>query len=120
VHHLVKSGLKQLAFALADKLRQSRVAVVAVTPGFLRSESTLDHVKVTEATRRDAAKKDPTCLASETPLFVGRGIAALAADAALIEHSGELVASWELGRRYGVTELTRVLACCTSAPLNPC
>jgi NAD(P)-dependent dehydrogenase (short-subunit alcohol dehydrogenase family) len=105
VHHLVKTGLKHLAFAMAEELRKARVAVVAVTPGFLRSESMLAHFKVTEATWRDAGKKDPNFLESETPLFVGRGIAALAADPAVMEHSGELVSSWELAKRYAIDDI---------------
>jgi NAD(P)-dependent dehydrogenase (short-subunit alcohol dehydrogenase family) len=105
VHHLVKTGLKQLAFALADELRRTKVAVVAVTPGFLRSESMLDHFKVTEANWRDAGKKDPNFLESETPLFLGRGVAALAADPTVMDQTGALVSSWELGQRYGISDV---------------
>jgi len=39
VQHLVKTALKHLANVLAEELRKYRIAVVAVTPGFLRSEA---------------------------------------------------------------------------------
>jgi NAD(P)-dependent dehydrogenase (short-subunit alcohol dehydrogenase family) len=101
---LVKSGLKSLAALLAEELRKPRVTVVAITPGFLRSESMLAHFGVTEATWREAGKKDPHFLHSESPLFVGRAVAALAADRAAFRRSGEIVSSWELARVYGFTD----------------
>jgi NAD(P)-dependent dehydrogenase (short-subunit alcohol dehydrogenase family) len=104
VHHLVKSALKHLAFALADELRSHRIAVVSLTPGFLRSESMLAYFKVTEAKWRDAGKKDPNFLHSETPLFIGRAVAALAADPKVLERSGDLLSSWELGREYDLVD----------------
>jgi NAD(P)-dependent dehydrogenase (short-subunit alcohol dehydrogenase family) len=104
VHHLVKSALKHLAFALADELRKHRIAVVSLTPGFLRSESMLAHFKVTEANWRDAGKKDPNFLHSETPLFIGRAVAALGADPKVLERSGDLLSSWELGREYDLVD----------------
>ena len=51
-----------------------------MSPGFLRSEWMLDHFGVTEANWRDATEKVKEFIASETPLFVGRCVAALAAD----------------------------------------
>jgi NAD(P)-dependent dehydrogenase (short-subunit alcohol dehydrogenase family) len=105
VHHLVKAGLKHLAFAMAEELRKAHIAVVAVTPGFLRSETMLAHFKVTEETWRDGGRRDPNFLASETPLFLGRGVAALAADPAMMDHSGALLSSWELGQRYEVDDV---------------
>ncbi len=104
MHHLVKTALKHLAFAMADELRKHRITVVSVTPGFLRSESMLDHFKVTEANWRDGGKKDPNFLVSETPLFVGRGIAALAADPASAARTGHVTSSWELGAHYDLTD----------------
>jgi hypothetical protein len=64
----------------------------------------LDHFGVTEANWRDAAKKVKSFIASETPLFVGRGIAALAADPNVAIKNGRVFASWDLGDEYGVTD----------------
>ena len=80
------------------------VTAVAVTPGFLRSEWMLARLGVTEANWRDAAAETPSFIASETPLFVGRGIAAMAADPDVVRWNGRVVASWDLGERYGVTD----------------
>jgi hypothetical protein len=64
----------------------------------------LDHFGVTEANWREGAKKDKSFLHSETPAFVGRAIAALAADPKVLEKSGGLYSSWGLAREYGVTD----------------
>jgi NAD(P)-dependent dehydrogenase (short-subunit alcohol dehydrogenase family) len=101
---LVKAGITLLAYTLAWELRKHRVAVVAITPGFLRSEMMLENFGVTEANWRDGGKKDPNFLESETPLFLGRAIAALAADPKVLARSGDLLSSWELGREYGFTD----------------
>jgi NAD(P)-dependent dehydrogenase (short-subunit alcohol dehydrogenase family) len=104
LHHLVKTALKHLANVLAEELRPHGIACCAVTPGFLRSEAMLDHFKVTPQTWRAGGKKDKHFLESETPLFLGRGVAALAADPKRFGHTGDLVSSWELGTRYGITD----------------
>jgi hypothetical protein len=64
----------------------------------------LQHFGVSEDNWRDAGKQDPNFLASESPLFVGRAIAALAADRNVHRRTGQLLSSWELGRDYGVTD----------------
>jgi NAD(P)-dependent dehydrogenase (short-subunit alcohol dehydrogenase family) len=104
MHDLVKSTVIRLAYIMAEELRKDRIAAVAVTPGYLRSESMLAHFGVTETNWRDGGKKDPNFLESETPLFIGRCVAALAADPKVLARSGDLTSSWELGREYGVTD----------------
>jgi NAD(P)-dependent dehydrogenase (short-subunit alcohol dehydrogenase family) len=100
----VKTSLKLMAGTMGVELRPHDVAAVAVTPGYLRSESMLEGYGVTEATWREAGKKDPNFLESESPLYLGRGVAALAADPDVLAHTGGLLSSWELARRYGVTD----------------
>jgi NAD(P)-dependent dehydrogenase (short-subunit alcohol dehydrogenase family) len=99
-----KMAQKVLPLFWAAELAPHRIAVMAVTPGFLRSESMLQHLGVTEENWREAAKKDPNFLESESPLFVGRAIAALAADPKVGDRTGMLFGSWELGRDYGLTD----------------
>ena len=70
----------------------------------LRSEWMLDHFGVTEANWREAAKTVESFIASETPLFVGRGIAAMAADPNVATKNGRVFASWDLGDEYAVTD----------------
>jgi NAD(P)-dependent dehydrogenase (short-subunit alcohol dehydrogenase family) len=103
-YDLVKTTIIRMAFALSQELKGRGIAAVAVTPGFLRSEWMLDRFGVSEANWRDAAKKVASFIASETPLFVGRGIAALAADPGVATKSGRVLASWHLGDEYGVTD----------------
>jgi NAD(P)-dependent dehydrogenase (short-subunit alcohol dehydrogenase family) len=100
----IKMGHKVLPLLWAAELAPYRVAAVAVTPGFLRSESVLEHFGVTEDNWREGGKQDSNFLASESPIFVGRAIAALAADPKAHDRTGMLFGSWELARDYGVTD----------------
>ena len=100
----VKMGQKLLPLLWAAELASSGITVLAITPGFLRSESMLQHFGVTEDTWREAGKKDPNFLESESPLFVGRAIAALAADPKVHDRTGMLLSSWELGRDYKLSD----------------
>ena len=104
VYDLVKTSVIRLAFGMARELRPHGVAAVAVTPGFLRSEAMLEHFGVTRETWRDGAKRDPNFIASETPLFVGRAVAALAADPRVMQKSGRVFASWTLSDEHGFTD----------------
>jgi NAD(P)-dependent dehydrogenase (short-subunit alcohol dehydrogenase family) len=99
-YDLAKATVIRLAVGQAHDLREHGVAAVAVTPGFLRSEAMLDHFGVTEENWRDAGEQDEHFLASETPLFVGRGVAALSADPNVMERTGQVLSSWLLGREY--------------------
>lgn len=100
----VKMSQKVLPLLWAAELAPHGVAAIAITPGFLRSESMLQHFAVTEDNWREAGKKDSNFLQSESPLFVGRAIAALAADPKVQERTGMLFSSWELARDYGFTD----------------
>jgi NAD(P)-dependent dehydrogenase (short-subunit alcohol dehydrogenase family) len=104
IAQVVKTSQKVLTTIFASELRPHGVAAVAVTPGFLRSESMLEHFGVTEANWRDGGAQDPNFLESESPLFVGRAIAALAGDSDVLRRSGHLLSSWELARDYGFTD----------------
>jgi len=103
-YDLVKSSVIRLAFGMAYELRRRSVAAIAITPGFLRSEAMLEHFGVTEANWEEGAKKDPNFAASESPRFVGRAIAALAADPDVAKKSGRVLASWDLAEEYGFTD----------------
>ena len=101
----VKLALKGIAVNMAAELKPHGVAAVAITPGYLRSESMLQHYGVKEENWRDAASQDKNFLVSETPLFVGRAVAALAADTDVMRHTGQLLSSWELSREYRFTDV---------------
>ena len=104
-YDLAKNAVIRLAYAMAADLHAHRVTALAITPGFLRSEAVLDSFGVTEANWRDAIEKDPYFAESETPCFVGRAIAALAADPDVASKNGGLFSSWGLAKEYGFTDL---------------
>ncbi len=104
-YDLAKSAVIRLAYAMAADLHAHRVTALAVTPGFLRSEAVLDHFGVTEDNWRDAIAKDEYFAESETPCFVGRAIAALAADPDVAAKDGGLFSSWGLAKEYGFTDV---------------
>jgi NAD(P)-dependent dehydrogenase (short-subunit alcohol dehydrogenase family) len=104
LYDLVKTTVIRLAFAWHEELSSRGVSSVAVTPGFLRSEAMLDLFGVTERTWRDHVSKDPDWDESETPMYVGRAVAALAADPNVARKSGRVFASWTLAREYGFAD----------------
>lgn len=103
-YDLAKSAVIRLAFAQAAELRPHGVAAVALTPGFLRSEAVLDHFGVTEDTWRDAVAQDPHFAYSESPAYLGRAVAALAADPNIMDKSGRALSTAGLYREYGFTD----------------
>ena len=104
-YDLVKITVSRFAYVMAEELYKHGVAALALTPGFMRTEAILEHFGVTEVNWRDGARKDPSFLHSETPFFVGRAVAALAADPNVLEKSGGLYSSWALAREYGFTDV---------------
>lgn len=104
-YDLAKAAVIRLAFGLAAELRTHGVAALAITPGFLRSEAVLDHLGVTAETWRDGIARDPHFEFSETPRFIGRAIVALAADPDVLARSGSAVASWQIAKQYGLTDI---------------
>lgn len=104
-YDLAKASVIRLARAMAAELRPHDVTALALTPGFLRSEAMLEHFGVTEANWRDAAQQDTHFIASETPFYVGRAVAALAADPEIMRKSGGLFSSWGLAAEYGFTDI---------------
>jgi len=99
-YDLAKAGVIRLAVAQAGDLKPFGITAVALTPGFLRSEEMLDHFGVTEANWRDGVATDPHFIASETPAYVGRAVAALAADPAVSRFTGQALSSWGLSEVY--------------------
>jgi len=106
IHYdLTKTNAIRLAMIFATELRKKKIAAVAITPGFLRSEAVLASLHVTEENWRDAVKRRPEFAESETPFFVGKAIAALAADPNVLKKSGRVFNSFELAQEYGFTDV---------------
>lgn len=103
-YDLAKTAAIRLAYSMAEELRPHNITALAVTPGFLRSEAMLDHFGVTEANWQEGARQDPHFIASETPFYIGRAIAALAADPNVAQKSGRAFSSWGLAAEYGFVD----------------
>jgi len=104
-YDLAKAANLRMAFALAHELKPHGATAVAVTPGWLRSEAMLDAYGVTEASWRDATKKQPHFAITESPAFVGRAVASLAADPDVARWNGQALSSGQLAKVYGFTDL---------------
>jgi NAD(P)-dependent dehydrogenase (short-subunit alcohol dehydrogenase family) len=104
-YDLAKVSVTRMAWAHAKDLAPHGATSVAITPGWLRSEMMLEAFGVTEKNWRDATLKIPHFAISETPRFVGRAIAALAADPDRSRWNGQSLSSGQLAQIYGFTDL---------------
>ncbi|MBC7273394.1 MAG: SDR family oxidoreductase [Streptomyces sp.] len=104
-YDLAKSAVLRMAFALGHELGPRGATAVALTPGWMRSEMMLEAFGVREDNWRDALAKVPHFAISETPRYVGRAVAALAADPGVARWNGGSLSSGQLAREYGFTDL---------------
>jgi NAD(P)-dependent dehydrogenase (short-subunit alcohol dehydrogenase family) len=103
-YDLAKTAVIRLAFAQGEELAAHGCTAVALTPGWLRSEMMLEACGVTEENWRDAPQPHFAAI-SESPRFVGRAVAALAADPEVQRHNRGSFSSGGLAREYGFTDL---------------
>jgi NAD(P)-dependent dehydrogenase (short-subunit alcohol dehydrogenase family) len=104
-YDLAKSSVNRMAWALAQELEPHGCTAVALTPGWLRSEMMLEGFGVTEETWREAIKNIPDFAISETPRYVGRAVAHLAADAGVSRFNGASLSAGELAKIYNFTDV---------------
>ncbi|MFJ2782830.1 SDR family oxidoreductase [Streptomyces sp. NPDC093249] len=103
-YDLAKSAPVRMAFGLGGELADHGGTAVCVTPGWLRSEQMLAGFGVTEENWRDAVEKVPGFAVSESPVYVGRALAALAADPDRARWNGRSTSSGALAKEYGFTD----------------
>ncbi len=96
-----KNAINRMAAGMAINLRPYNVAALALSPGFMRTEAILDAFGVNETTWQTA----PQLQHSESPYYIGRVIAALAADENIMAKSGGLFVSGDLAAEYGLTDI---------------
>jgi len=112
-YDLAKVAVNRLAYGHGHELEAFGATAVAVTPGWLRSEMMLDNFGVTEENwhtaldprRSDGPVAPPGFAESETPRYVGRGVAAIAADPRRSRFNQQSVTSADLAREYGFADL---------------
>jgi NAD(P)-dependent dehydrogenase (short-subunit alcohol dehydrogenase family) len=100
-YDLAKASMTRLAFGMAQELKPHGVASVAVSPGWMRTEFVLAGHKTDEAHWQER----PELARTESPRYLGRAIAALAADARVMDKSGEVLRVADLAREYGFTDI---------------
>ncbi len=103
-YDLVKANVGRIVLGLAHELRTHPVTALGVTPGWLRSEQMLEGFGVQEDTWRDALTRVPGFAISESPTYVGRGIAALAGDPDRRQLAGRILTSRQLSDAYDITD----------------
>jgi NAD(P)-dependent dehydrogenase (short-subunit alcohol dehydrogenase family) len=104
-YDLAKTSVIRLAWSLGQELGERGATAVALTPGWLRSEQMLENHSVTEENWRDAVARSPHFCISESPRFLGRAIAALAADPDASRWNGQSLSSGQLAQVYGFTDV---------------
>ncbi|MFD9101606.1 SDR family oxidoreductase [Streptomyces virginiae] len=105
-YDLAKTAPIRLAFGLGQELAEYGGTAVAVSPGFLRSEQMLAHFGVREENWRDAIAREPAFAIAESPQYLARAVAALAADPGRAARwNGKSTSSGELAKAYGVQDV---------------
>jgi NAD(P)-dependent dehydrogenase (short-subunit alcohol dehydrogenase family) len=104
-YDLAKTAAIRMAWGLGQELGSRGATAVAITPGWMRSEAMLEHHSVSEENWRDATERSPHFCISESPRFVGRAVAALAADPDVARWNGRSLSSGGLAPVYGFTDL---------------
>ena len=91
-YDVAKNGICRAAEVLAGELEDYEIAVLALTPGWVLAE------RMTELTPTQRAQ-------TESVEYIGRAIAALAADPGIMRRSGQALAVGNLAREYGFTDI---------------
>ncbi|MBA1349456.1 SDR family oxidoreductase [Rhizobium sp. WYCCWR 11146] len=104
-YDLVKTGVTRMAWAHAQDLEKHGATAVSITPGWLRSEMMLDAYGVREENWREATTVQPHFAISETPRFVGRAVAAIAADPDRARWNGQSLSSGGVAKTYGFDDI---------------
>ena len=100
-YDLAKATMSRLAFAVAEELRPHGVTSLAVSPGWMRTELILAAFQTDEARWRER----PPLARTESPRYVGRAVAALAADPDVFRRTGGVYQVGDLAREYGFTDV---------------
>ncbi|WP_379062816.1 SDR family oxidoreductase [Mesorhizobium sp. UC22_110] len=104
-YDLAKVAVNRMGWSHAKDLAPHGATAISLTPGWLRSEIMLETFGVREENWRDATVNVPHFVISETPHFVGRAVAALAADPDRARWNGQSLSSGSLAKEYGFTDL---------------
>jgi NAD(P)-dependent dehydrogenase (short-subunit alcohol dehydrogenase family) len=93
-YDLAKAAINRMAYAMAVELRPHNIAAVALSPGWMQTEAVMAHGHTPEELSR-----------TESVEYIGRAVAALAADPRVVEKSGRVLTVGDLAREYGFTDI---------------
>lgn len=98
-YDLAKSAMNRMAFTMGTELKPHNITALALSPGFMRTE------RVLKAFENDPTLTETHGVPTETPEYVGRAVAALAADRDMLRHSGKVLCTGNLAIEYGFTDV---------------
>ena len=98
---LSKVAINRMTTKMAEELRKRRIAVVALAPGWLRTM----HILQSYETDDESAHKISALQGSESTKYAGRAAVALATDSKVMEKTGCVLRTRELGPEYGFTDV---------------
>jgi dehydrogenase/reductase SDR family protein 1 len=88
-----KAATDKMTSDMSTELKPHGVAVISLYPGLVRTEKVMEAAPYLDLSN------------SESPDFIGRAIAALAADREVLRHTGKVLVAAALAREYGFTDL---------------
>jgi NAD(P)-dependent dehydrogenase (short-subunit alcohol dehydrogenase family) len=100
-YDLAKATMNRLTFGIAQELRPHGVAAIALSPGWMRTEFVLAGHHASE----DTWRARPELARTESPRYLGRAVAALAADPHVAHRSGQVLRVADVAREYGFTDI---------------
>jgi len=102
-YDVAKNAVNRSVYNMALELREFDIAEVAVSPGWMRTESVLRQYGLPiEDTVRDLP---PELKRTESVFYVGRAVVALACDPDVIEKTGKVFPIGDLAQEYGFTDI---------------
>lgn len=107
---MFETVLKRLAYGIAVENVSHGITALSLTPGFMRTEAILEHFGAKADTWREVAQTNESArqfglIESETPRYLGRAIAELAADPARQRLSGGVYSTGTLSQMYDFTDV---------------
>jgi NAD(P)-dependent dehydrogenase (short-subunit alcohol dehydrogenase family) len=99
-YDVAKTAINRLAYAMALELREHNIAAIALSPGWMRTEAVLRTYGIDEQHWQEVSELEHT----ESTQYIGRAVAALAADPEVMEKSGRILTVGDLAREYDFTD----------------
>jgi NAD(P)-dependent dehydrogenase (short-subunit alcohol dehydrogenase family) len=100
-YDLSKNALVRMAYGLSKELAEDGIAVIPVSPGWMRTELVLESMNTDEEHWREVEALRNT----ESTSYIGRSVAALAADHNVMKKSGIPQQVGKLAEEYDFTDI---------------